>query len=204
MNKRLFFALTIPQPLKDEIMTNFKRSDVAKIISRSEASVVKSENLHITVLFLNSVDETLIPGLIKISKKICANYHTFSLKVKSVSLAPRNRKPTMIWAVFEENKMFYQIVYSLNKSVKKYFQKHKYQTHYHPHRKSIPHMTLARLKMTTSNMKLPPISIKYDTVNCSSIALVESKISKSGAKYQILVSFPFNEKVVTYPKEKRL
>ena len=109
MKKRLFFALTIPQRFKQELTTTLLKFDILNTLSSASPRIVKPENLHITMLFLASVDEKLIPGLIKLGEQICLDIKAFSLKLKDISLAPPGQKPRMIWAVFAENHSFTKI-----------------------------------------------------------------------------------------------
>lgn len=191
MKKRLFFSLTIPQHFKQELTTTLSRLDILNTLSSASPRIIKPENLHITMLFLASVDEKLIPGLIKLGKQICLDIKVFSLKLKDISLAPPGQKPRMIWAVFAENQSFTDCIALLNKTVKKYLPKDQYKPYGKSAKKPIPHITLARFKKTTKYMELPKISIKNNVLSFTSLVLMESKLAKTGAQYQILAVMPF-------------
>ncbi len=105
--KRLFFAIPIPDLYKKELVHSFPQKSYHGI------RWTKEDQLHITLHFLGPVAEEKVQELISHAAKVCKSFHLFHLQFNTFKAILHNRKPTMIWAQFEENQTFESLSYKL-------------------------------------------------------------------------------------------
>ncbi len=174
--KRLFFAIPLPDKYREELIHSLPQKIYPGI------RWVKQENLHITLHFLGVVEAERTSALIQQATIICESFHPFHLQFNTLKIIFHNRKPTMIWAQFEESKRYESLSYKLRDI---------FPTG--ENRKPMPHATLARIKQLRSlPFELPaakPFSFLVDEIQ-----LWESHLRASGSEYNYVRSFQMAEK----------
>jgi len=176
--KRLFIGTFIDtslfEPLYKEIKEDFNNACTGKW--------VETENLHFTYKFLGDVEEKNIPE-IKESIQDFLNTYNSSLTLKGLGTFPNPNRPGVLFAkiinpdnVIKDNQRLIDI-----ELAKFGFEKEK--------RKYAPHLTLRRIKTSTSYFK--DILFDYQNVNMGtmtkfSINLIESRLNNQGPVYNIL------------------
>ena len=186
--RRLFIAIEIENNLKKDLVSFQKKFETKGI------KWTKPENLHITVQFLGWVDESKISNIEKDIERVAQANTPFDLSFENIIFAPPRKTKRMIWAVFNCDGQFENLVKKVSLALKKYISKNltkKDENVLRKHR--TPHITLARFKNPSSieSIKLDDLDIRKDKFKVNGISLWESKLSREGAKYQILNRFNF-------------
>lgn len=186
--RRLFIAIEIENDLKKDLVSFQKKFETKGI------KWTKPENLHITVQFLGWVDENNISNIEKDMERVIQISAPFDLSFENIIFAPPRKTKRMIWAVFNCDGQFENLAKRVSIALKKYISENltkKDENVLRKHR--TPHITLARFKnpLSIENIKFDDVNIKKDKFKVNSISLWESKISREGAKYQILNKFNF-------------
>lgn len=189
MKKRLFVGLPVSTQFTAhycQFSKNIRDSDWYT----KNIRLTPPKNLHITVSFIGYVDEVLIPDVQTIIHNCAGSVEPILFRFKGLCLAPP-REPRMIWAVFEENKLFRQLVSDVGVQLEAYLGK---ATGKKPHiiekREVVPHITFARDTPTAPAGALPAFPMKKPMV-IRECRLYESKLFRSGARYTRLSSFRF-------------
>jgi len=134
----------------------------------------KTDNLHLTALYLGKTSPQLLTKNVELLKAICAQSELLELDFTSIAYSP-GENPRMIWGYFKPNQQFDALIVNLAKSFRI------------PIRKSIvPHVTIAHLKKDAKFYKpifnpIDRISMKIKMLN-----LWESSLSIKSAKYLLL------------------
>lgn len=184
--RRLFIAIKIPNELKKNLV-NFQKQFETKDINWT-----KFENLHITVQFLGWVDENKIFSIEKDIEKAAQVATPFNLNFENIIFAPPQKTKRMIWAVFNCEGQYEKLVKNIFESMKKYINLKLWNENI-MRRERTSHITLARFKNLdiAKNIDLKRVRIENKKFKVSEISLWESKLSRDGAKYQILNKFNF-------------
>lgn len=186
MKKRLFVAIELPQQLKNKIASYQK--DIIKQIQGQPRLTVK-ENLHITVSFLDTVEDTYIPGLIKEFMSVQKEFIKFPLHYGSTILGPPGRFPSMIWITYDPKIEFTGLIREINGKVVSFLKKHNQPVLLSSHQNPTPHITLARFKnnLTPSQISLTPFTVAELSVQ--SFTLMHSQLTPKGPTYTALSTF---------------
>lgn len=179
--KRLFFAILLPDEIKDDLC------DLR--INSFDINWISWENYHLSLQFLGdgfSGSDT---------ENIIHKIHTLRMKkidliLSSVGFFGSEKNPRMLWAGVEKNgdllDLREQIVSSLR--------------HTYPHveiKKFIPHVSLGRpsgMSFEEVGTFLQSFSLyKSETIKIDSFYLMESVLTKNGARYNILEEFELFE-----------
>lgn len=182
MTKRLFVAINISDHTKDVLSSCQDRSVMQGV------KWTKPENFHFTISFLGETD---INDLLRITEslhKISENNKSFNLEFRESVFAPPNKaNPTMIWAVFNSNDSFKELVGSINEEMLQVL-----STYSSGRKEQTPHITLARFKQNNvlGNMELLKPKKGLKSITVSSIELMESELKSDGPVYTILERFP--------------
>ncbi len=169
--KRLFFSVSIHDLYKKELVHSFPQKNYHGI------RWTKEEQLHITLHFLGPVEEEKVQELISHAAAVSKSFHSFNLQFNTFKAILHNRKPTMIWAQFEENQTFEL----LTNKFREVFPTGK-------NRKPVPHATLARIKQLRSLPFELPIMKSFSFL-VDEMHLWESHLNSSGSVYSSVTSF---------------
>ncbi|MCK4650768.1 RNA 2',3'-cyclic phosphodiesterase [Candidatus Babeliales bacterium] len=182
MRKRLFVAILLDDKTKEKL-ENYKNN--LNLNQKNNIQWIPKENLHITIYFLESIEEKLIPEIINKINQVISKTKPFSLKFEKIILAPPKKEPHMIWAQFEKNKNYDQLFFDLNNFLQKFLIK-KTQINY---KENIPHVTMARFKNKTkiNDNDIKQINLPDLNINC--INLMESQLNVNGAIYSTINTF---------------
>jgi len=134
---RAFFAIQLPELIKDNIKTNIL--ELKQKFQNSNLKWVDSNNLHITLKFLGELDFHLVEEFANLADKRIKRTKPFELVVKGMGVFPQTKKARVIWIgcenigpVMEISKMLEEIGTSLGLSSES--------------REFSAHITIARIK----------------------------------------------------------
>ena len=170
---RLFVALSLPDPIK-ELIKEFQAN------VQTDIKWIPEDNLHITLAFIGPTPTERISGINSVLKEISSSTATFSLKTQSIKVV--KGLSGMIWVTFHENNTYTDLAISLREKL-----------NLNEKRKPLPHINLARLNKHSYPENLP-IQTKFEThtISFEKIELWESKLTRTGAQYEVISSFPLN------------
>ncbi|MCX8016084.1 MAG: RNA 2',3'-cyclic phosphodiesterase [Patescibacteria group bacterium] len=173
---RLFFAINLPDSLKDKIERKLK--EIALPIN---VKYTPKDNLHLTVLFLGNILMEDVPQILKIGDEIFNQTPPLDLYATHISVAPNNNYARMIWLNFEKNEILENVKQKLERLLSNSginFQKE--------NREMKPHITLARFEPTHLEFKNVKFPLHFKT---NEIFLMESRLQKPHAVYVPLKRF---------------
>jgi len=184
MARRLFVGIPVPPPIQKGL------ESYIRALPQDNIRFVKPENYHITLSFLGEQEETKISQIHAAISAISSTAAPLHLSFDTISFAPPNKPPSMIWAKYKENEALHNLTVQIEKAINGVVTyKDKRGDHV-----LVPHITLARFKHATIDA-LPQIVL--DGILVASISLFESKLTENGPIYTELEKFPLGEASVS-------
>ncbi len=182
MFKRIFFAVNLPENVKEELFSY--QEETKRSLDRGVRWVEK-ENLHITLLFLGSVKKEKLESVIAETRKITEEPIDVSLK-KISYIPPQKRNAKMIWAVGESRGLV-----NLEKRIFKNILTIKNLTKDHDF---VPHVTLGRINLWDFRripmVQIPEINTDLEiNFKIHRFQLMESKTLRTGPVYKTIEEF---------------
>lgn len=190
MLHRVFIAINLPEDIKN-ILVSFQDK-----YPQLPARWVNKENIHITLNFLGNLDDNQLLETINTVKEVVSNHSPFLLRIKKVVFGPPKKiPPRFVWAETESTKELSSFQVELEE---KLFRMPSYQYKTKENRSFCAHITLARIKAFDFRRAEPEgrTNINEDLDLCfevSAIEVMESRLKRSGAEYEILESVALKE-----------
>ena len=183
MNPRLFVGINISHLLKDVILMSASTVEC----ERKAIKWNTGTNLHITLSFLGSIEQSSIPDIIRKIKSLYL-VEPFKISIEKTGVFPNDTYPKAFWLGIEEGKHSLEGLHnSLNKILNGYIITKDQKIF-------IPHVTIGR-SGSTMNYKTLNIQNYLNTlykpvsINVNSIGLYESKLQPEGPTYTLLENF---------------
>ena len=173
--KRIFIGIPLPEEVKSSIV--HIKNGYPRLQS---VRWTKSENLHITLVFIGDTSLEIIEQLKVKLMDLGKTISPFVLDFESLQIIKKNRVPVMFWAVYKKNKPFEQLYHKLSEEVNKSISLKK------EHPKLIPHITITRIKQKEKHLPLLPADIILPEIVVNSIVLWESILLPEGPEYKML------------------
>jgi len=192
VNKRIFIAINLPLDIKKEIERAKEKiqNSFPEEVRGELIKWVEKENLHITLLFIGSVEEEKLGLINQIVKDIMGRGKVFSLKLKKICYGPpRKIPPRLIWLELKENTELLKFAQELKKEMLSAG-----ILKGNEDRSFSPHITLGRIKVwqwkKIEPEERPDIEEEIELeLNVNSIEIMESKLKRTGAKYERLETY---------------
>jgi 2'-5' RNA ligase len=185
MDLRCFIAVRIAEPVKKAV------SEAVAALKNSGADVkwVQEENIHITLKFLGSTDESLIGAITESLRGRIASCRPFSVRIAGTGYFPAGRRPRVVWAGIEDE----GALLNLQKDVEKVMAAFGYPEEGRPFS---PHLTIGRVRsdkrMTEMLKRLDSFrEADFGEMEISGITLMKSELRPAGAEYSSLAEIPF-------------
>ena len=175
-NMRFFLAFDLPENIKKEAE---KIQEELKILN-IEAKWVKSENFHLTVAFLGSINKEAVSPLKKILASINRLIETpINLRLGKLSGFPRASKARVIFVdLIGEIKRLEDLVVNVRSRLKE-------GKIWLDEKPFVPHLTLGRFKKPKNISRLTEkFVIKKIPFEIKKISLYQSRLFPSGAIYK--------------------
>jgi 2'-5' RNA ligase len=176
MKKRLFIAIPLPESQK-EILSSCREKN-----SLADARWTTDEKLHITAYFCGDIEESKIPEMNTSLKDAAANMKPFKLDWKGLVFAPPKRPPRMVWAEYEGNKEFTNMVHAIYNSIKDFLDPSNAEK---PHPRPIPHVTMARFRNPGTAKEIELDKPQMEPLNVKSFELMASELTPDGSIYTV-------------------
>ena len=181
-SRRLFIAIILPVELRTILFESIK--DLA---SRFPAiRPIAPKNIHLTLKFLGSTGNLLVPKVAAAIKDTAEAFESFPFTSGSIIGAfPNSSSARILFAPVDDTAGQIADIFKVleNNLAKVKIKKEE--------RGFIPHITIARIR---DNLNIADLLKKItfnfkDSIICSKITLVESRLKPSGADYIILEEF---------------
>jgi len=173
---RVFFGLQIPPEIKDRLLK--VRSSV------SGAKWQSAEQLHITLLFLGSVEEERLGSICESARSI--QLEPFSVQATGLGCFGHPRKPSALWA----NVQPVAPLAALQASIQERMEKLGFAA---DNRAFRPHITLARFKREAGSVEAvlaDQEELAFGNFPVTEFALFESMPGPTGSVYRVIKRFP--------------
>jgi len=188
MYLRCFIAIEIPEPVKKRI------SEFIDILKKYNVDIrwITPENLHLTLKFLGSTPEVLLPKIRDSLINVVLSHEPFYIKIYTTGVFPSRRRPRVIWIGVEDS----GILKKLKKDVEDSMVLLGYQKE---DKEFTPHLTVGRVR---SQKRIADLVKELDnfrekdfgSVNVESIKLMKSELKPKGAEHSCLHEIPFGRK----------
>src|ERR1035437_9496384 len=92
---RLFVAISIPEPVRDEIIR--VQQELQPLVPRDVVRWARFDQFHLTLRFLGDVPADGVEDLKKSAGAVCRNAQPLSLRAEGVGFFPNPRSPRVSW-----------------------------------------------------------------------------------------------------------
>lgn len=92
---RLFIALPIPDPVKDEIER--VQDELRAVLPPKSVRWTKREQFHLTLRFLGQVSSQRVPALTGAVRVACSEFAALKLRAERIGCFPSLRFPRVVW-----------------------------------------------------------------------------------------------------------
>ncbi len=175
---RAFIAVPCPDELKDAMV---EIQEQIKELGR--LTLVKPENIHLTMKFLGEVDEGKIPDITK-RLEFLSELQSFDISLKGIGAFPSMDYIRVIWVGVDKGASDIVKIHSeIDHNLKELnFKKDK---NFHPH------LTIARVKFPKKKEELRNIIQKnsardFGSFQVERIELMQSRLSPKGPEYSVI------------------
>lgn len=183
MEKRLFIAIPLSQEVLESLEEYKKQTRIQNV------RWIPKNKLHITLYFLGDTKEEHIPNLVEKLKDAYSAIKEFYLIFEKIAFAPPNRNARMIWAQFQKNTNYENLVKLTDKVVKAATQ----NIQAYNAKDLIPHVTLARFNFFLDPTKIILKQPVVQNLHISACQLFESELNSNGSIYKLISEFNFNK-----------
>ena len=191
--RKLFIAIDPPGEIKDAIEQLIASDKQAHPESYRDARMTAKENWHITLFFLGEQPEQHIPTIEQAIVDSIEQMPAPTITLNMLTTAPPHRPPRMLWATTTEESN------TTLAPIKKHIERLLAHHAIHPQGETVStfrgHITLARLpegRRIADHLLSFPHTLSFTP---STIKLMETTSTPSGAQYAIVNSIDFKPSV---------
>lgn len=185
-------TLFLSIPVSNDFEKNFLRYK-ALCDAPDNVSWTPTENLHITVVYIGVVPEVVIPKLSHVLRSALLEHAPFTITCSKVSQSPNQSVSNMLWAYFEQNTAFDDLVQVAVRTLLSVGIQPK-DTFKLQSNKYIPHVTVARgegCPCVSQKCAHGNAVLAQSAIVVNEIQLLASVTEHSVRKYICLETFPF-------------
>lgn len=184
MNLRCFIAIEMSDPIKKEV------GKLLDIMQKHDADIkwVAPENVHLTLKFLGSTTDALLPDIRKSLSKILSSYKPFYIRIYGTGIFPNRKYPRIIWTGIYDSDILNKMRADIEQAMALLgFQKEDKEFN--------PHLTLGRVRSPKGvvnivneldNYKI----MEFGMLHVDHIKLMKSDLKPKGAVYTCLHDIP--------------
>src|SRR3989344_281751 len=179
--KRLFVGILIPEVVGEKI----KLIQDELVQTGADLKLVSSNNLHFTIKFLGSEEDSKISQIVQKLDAILLQKKKFMFSVQNVGFFPNTGHISVVWVGAESNELV-SLIKEANQSLD-YIRKNE-------HGEEIPHLTVARINSGKNKEQLRGVVEKFKSevfgqVLVDKIILFESVLTPQGPVYTVVKEF---------------
>ncbi|GEM88320.1 RNA 2',3'-cyclic phosphodiesterase [Meiothermus granaticius] len=168
---RLFYAIFPPKAIQQalvptqEALRHYKGWKLAP-----------PEQLHITLLFLGEVHNEGLEHVSQVGRTVARSVPPFEVRLGGTGYFPASGSPR-VWFVKAEGEGLEPLASGLRRALPEFERAERFH----------PHLTLARKKGPAPRIGPQVLGLRFQA---KAVCLVESRLEKSGSKYEVLEVFP--------------
>lgn len=174
---RCFIAIELSHEIKSalrSIQDEFKKCG-------ADVRWVHPDSIHLTLKFMESVNDKDTPKIISLMTDACKKYQAFTLALKGIGIFPNINSPKVLWVGAEGN----GILNGIQKDIEHDMEKIGFERE---NRKFTAHFTLGRFRSLTGKATiLEQIKLhendSFGTIDVRSLSLIKSELHPSGSRY---------------------
>ena len=186
MEIRLFLAFELPPVIK-RIISEVSRAGKEFPL---DLAWVKSDNIHLTMVFMGNIPEGKIQSIGETAKKVCTRFEPFDVSPGGLGFFGSRRHPRVLWMGLNSDvRRMGRFREALQKNLKPFGIK--------PERRSFkPHLTLGRFKKGArpwphlDNMISEYANLRGRACSLENLVLFKSDLTPGGAVYTKLDVWP--------------
>jgi len=165
---RAFVAVDVEGP---ELVSRIRKIQDSLLETGNEFRLVKPENLHFTIKFLNRIDDGLVGEIEKVLRDL--EISKFSINIAGIGAFPSHRRPRVIWlGVGEGEKEFISLMRRADNAISKLGLPRE-------HREPTAHLTIARVKRIRSVEAIRKLFSAFSNVEIGRMIVDHIRIKKS-------------------------
>ena len=178
---RLFFAIE----LGDALLELLEETTAPLRAEAPELAWVARDHRHLTLKFLDEVDESAVPKLTAAADRVAAGHEPLEMSVREVGAFPNFRRARVVWIGVEQEPRLELLHHDLELAC----EQQGFDVEGRPFR---PHITLARVRAPLSVERLRALARVARTVRVEATVLVdhitlfESTLAPTGARHRRL------------------
>jgi 2'-5' RNA ligase len=189
---RAFIAIELPKHLQDAVEKQTSR--LRQTLGNDIVRWVPTRNMHLTLKFLGDIATSHVDFLKQLLAREADSHPQFDMQISGLGSYPTSRRPRVLWAGLHTP----ADLISLQKSIEAGTTRLGYEQDEHAFS---PHLTLGRVRQTTSPTDMQKIRTALDTIQLGnigtarvdSIHLFKSDRLPSGSIYTKLFSAPLSK-----------
>src|SRR5262245_40801171 len=186
---RLFIAISLPEPVKDEIEET--QAELRRALPGDAVRWTKREQFHLTLKFLGHVEEQRLATLADALRNASRSFASLHLRAERIGFFPDARFPRVIWVwVHDEKELLVGLQAAIESAVQEF-------TTEKPEGTFTGHVTLGRVK----GIKRPQAEIlaqsaarhasrQFGNWTADHVELIRSELSSGGSRYTVLENAP--------------
>ncbi len=178
--------------LSVEVRETLRKTQETFRVATSRVSWVRPSGMHLTLKFLGNIEERMIPEIGKRVRRVCLDRAPFPIRVAGLGVFPDQRRPRVLWAGVQDGAdRLMEIVRTLDPFLAELgFPRSKRVFH--------PHITLGRIKEIRDRQRFSHLLEKNRGMNAGivtvdSLRLIESRLHRDGAVYDVRMSVALRE-----------
>ncbi|HLX69789.1 MAG TPA: RNA 2',3'-cyclic phosphodiesterase [Verrucomicrobiae bacterium] len=186
---RLFVAISLPDPVKDEIekaQRQLRSAFPGKLVRWT-----KREQFHLTLKFLGNVRQSRVSELIPALRETCMPLSELQVCAEGMGFFPDARFPRVIWVGVRDHK---NLLFRLHEVVEAGVAR---VIGGRPDKTFKGHVTLGRIERirrqdaeTLAELVAPISKLSFGEWTANKIELIRSQLSSSGSRYTTLATIP--------------
>ena len=184
---RAFIAIELPKHIQDAVEKQTAR--LRQTLGKDVIRWVPTQNMHLTLKFLGDIATSHIEFLKQLLAREVDSHPQFDMQIGGLGSYPTSRRPRVLWAGLHAP----ADLISLQKSIEAGTTRLGYEQEEHAFS---PHLTLGRVRQTTSPAEIQKVRSALDTIQLGnigtarvdSIHLFKSDRQRSGSIYTKLFS----------------
>jgi 2'-5' RNA ligase len=189
---RAFIAIEFPQHIQDAVEKQTAR--LRQTLGNEIIRWVPCQNMHLTLKFLGDIAASHVDFLKQMLAREAVSHPQFDLQISGLGSYPTSRRPRVLWAGLHTP----ADLISLQRSIEAGTTRLGYEQEEHAFS---PHLTLGRVRQTTSPAEMQKVRNALDTIQLGnigtarvdSIHLFKSDRLPSGSIYTKLFSAPLSK-----------
>jgi RNA 2',3'-cyclic 3'-phosphodiesterase len=186
---RLFAAITIPEPVRNEMSAVHRE---LKPFALGDVRWTKVEQLHLTLKFLGNVPAGSLDAVKQSLAEACAETAPFLLRARGIGFFPNDRQPRVVWVGFEgDEKVLMELQRLVERRLAPFAEKPGKE-------RFLAHATLGRFqkyRRHKTEQLLPRAAALAGHVfgewRVADASLFRSELTPDGARHALVAVFPF-------------